>query len=117
MKIEELRRLEKAATPGPWEYRYDGDRHYLGVGPYCIVEEVFGTGIGSDPGYAAEREATERETNARLISAARNALPKLLAVASAANELIESTTYQSDLTVNVRAHARLSAALDALEAE
>lgn len=100
MKIEELRRLEKAATPVPWVYYSTG-----------FVDGPLGSGHICQ---TWNKDFLNAEANGDLIAAARNALPKLLDVARAAKELIEAN-YQSDLTINLRAHARLSAALDALE--
>ncbi|SRR5579885_2448370 len=53
-------------TPGPWEYRRDKetDRHYVGCGIYCIVNDAFATRETKNCGQV------EREANARLIAAA-----------------------------------------------
>jgi hypothetical protein len=76
-RIDELRRLEAAATPGPWyvndDYRgsqrreLDGDRSLMSRATTCTVNAW-------------------RLSDAALFAAARNALPLLLDVVEAAQE-------------------------------
>lgn len=98
MNIKELRRLERAATPGPWETTTWDGLLYVASVQQLQGSYVCELGIGSD---GAERDAA-------LIAAARNALPALLRVAEAARELAagpESTAWDE-----------LYAAIAALEA-
>lgn len=71
-------------TEGPWEYRHDEekDRHYVGYGVCCIVDDVFATKETKDRGQV------ERKANARLIAAA----PELLEVLKFARAYIKPLT-------------------------
>jgi hypothetical protein len=104
MKIDELERLHHAAQVEPWDNRgrspldlWAGDGRYIG--------------------------SVDTEDAARLIAAARNALPALLRVARAARELEEilatvaADADAADVLVMRRhaARAELRAALAALE--
>lgn len=53
-------------TKGPWEYRNFEDRQYVGIGPYAIVDAVYGTGSNEFD----SNSIGERTANARLIAAA-----------------------------------------------
>jgi len=68
MKLDELKRLDAEATPGPWR---DTDYGVERVGVYGEIVE--------DPRMG--------EPDRALIAAARNALPALLAVAEAAEAI------------------------------
>lgn len=71
-ELERLERLEKAATPGPWNTtRYSGGISFSGpLRLYSGTNEEFGE---PDP------IRFENEANIYLIAAARNALPELIA--------------------------------------
>jgi hypothetical protein len=74
--IDELERLEKAATPGPWAYFpdsiYAGEIHAV-IHPEGESLPVGTQHITSTPDY------DDRPDDMALIVAARNALPELLA--------------------------------------
>lgn len=106
MRIEELRRLEQAATPGPWsEFCESGDwwvaRKDAEGGP---LESV----CDSNTNIWADQDDIE------LMIAARNALPALLRVAEAAREVCND--YAPTEGPQTPAFALLRAALAALEA-
>lgn len=63
MTIDELEKLEKAATPGPW-----------------AEEEGDVMGPGDVNGYANWITSDAEQADAALIAAARNALPELLRI-------------------------------------
>jgi len=71
MRIEDLRALLEAATPGPWK----NTRHGCGV-------------IGHGKAYVVGHDRGEPE-DAALIAALRNAAPALLAVVDAAREIAD----------------------------
>jgi predicted nucleotidyltransferase len=124
--IDELERLERAATPGPWgEFAESGDwwveQRGDDGGPACNPN-------GSPTGFVCESNTDERGQWAKqedidLMIAARNALPALLRVARAARELEEilatvaADADAADVLVMRRhaARAELRAALAALE--
>lgn len=100
-KIAELRRLEAAATPGPWianaygrggVHVYDPERHAKkqpGEGPALWHDQVFD--------FANSRH------DEILTAAARNALPALLALAERAAELerlVRRAATESTVTVS-----------------
>ena len=85
-RIEELRRLEGAATPGPWSVGYDD-----GSGETSIVAREEEDRLGLDAtvvmGGSPEGDITYGAKNpidAAFIAAARNELPLLLDVVEAA---------------------------------
>ncbi len=83
MNLDELRRLHKAATPAPWAVATDRQGDYLVAHHEAAVCDLL------DSTLAARQDA-------RLIAAARNALPALLRVAEAARRLAagpESTAW------------------------
>ncbi len=69
--IDELARLEKAATPGPWKKRdtYPGDRAIQQACGDCLMVV--------DADYA---DLEMREEDATLICALRNALPEIIEI-------------------------------------
>ena len=79
LDLDALAALEKAATPGPWEF-YDR----CGKGPEATDSHI---------GYEVEgppqpmRGQFERGADAVFVAAARNALPRLLALARAGERL------------------------------
>jgi len=79
--IDRLKKLEAAATPGPWVGdRYDGTVKYAiqGPGDALVCQGCNGNSAGDNPyGF----QSTEDES---FVMAARNALPALIAVAEAA---------------------------------
>jgi hypothetical protein len=81
-EVAELTRLEKAATPGPWEVMPDGRARvnlvHVETGPECSA----GAGL---PVFSVPRK---KEGDAELIAAARNALPRLLAERRAFREAL-----------------------------
>jgi len=97
MKLDELKALDAAATPGPWHSASWG----VGDGG---VDVVFYPDIDS--------------ADAALIAAARNALPKLLAVAEAAKRVCaRMRDGEPGITDYDDAVDDLERSLDALEAQ
>jgi hypothetical protein len=103
--IDQLEKLEKAATPGPWT---------IGRGVVINGAEYGGLNIS--------RTATmgDKGDDLELIAAARNALPALLAVAKAAAVIAENTggsdvAYVDDNVVSDDELASLRAALAQLK--
>jgi hypothetical protein len=82
--LDELERLEKSATPGPWrECKEDPERGTLGTSVVRMYNEPdYVLGLAHDWGEGA----TARE-DAALIAAARNALPELIKIAKAVAKL------------------------------
>lgn len=78
--LDELERLEKAATPGPWMLDIDRSVDVDIVAGRVIVARAFGP---------EENPQANAEENAALIAAARNVLPTLIAVARAARDVEE----------------------------
>lgn len=91
--LSELERLEREATPGPWEsYRADGEGHVLVMAEAITSPGKFPSHMkwscdfeGWDPGWddeeptpAQREQAAEAQANANLLPAMRNALPSLL---------------------------------------
>lgn len=101
--LDELERMEKAATPGPW---YSNRTE---PAPYEIC-----SGNPRTPDLLAA-VVPEYGMNADLIVAARNALPALLAVARAAQALLGQVPSTIDDPELDEAREALEAALAALE--
>lgn len=72
MKLEAIRALIEAATPGPWAYRV------IAADFYTVNQD------DSHPGHVLADAVTP--SDAALIAASRTLLPKLLAVAEAASK-------------------------------
>ena len=91
MTLDELAALEKAATPGPWRLMPDGDGGFFSILLGPTSTHPFGE---MDVG-----------TDANLIAASRNMLPKLIAVARAAKTclLYNSIDYDGGLEDALRA--------------
>lgn len=86
--IEELERLEKLASKAPWSSS-PVDEHkdvvlYAGDGDWVANVGNWARLNDATPGVQLETIETEHQANADLIAAARNALPKLIALARAA---------------------------------
>ena len=95
MNVEQLRRLEQAATPGPWSSDTGGGEHGEQVQVTeskwdlaVIVEDV--------PPELRDSSLEQRIADARLIAAARNALPALLDIAEAADLLSGYARHEND---------------------
>jgi hypothetical protein len=96
---EELRRLEAAATPGPWRSMRDGNQYtntrFLPTAKLVGASRLEGVTRPWNPnkyvtfGFTPEEFETPRflDADADLIAAARNAMPALLASADRAEEL------------------------------
>lgn len=103
MKLEEIRALCSAATPGPWSpHTIEGDYGAHACGPY-----VSGESLGYD------EAAIQLEADAAFIAAVRTLLPLLLDVVEAAQRCAEPHIL---IVTAACAHADLKAALAALEA-
>ena len=93
-RIEALKRLEAAATPGEWTYS-DG----MGNGPHAFMYDVV---CPTEDGeyrvlLAFNHNFPDRiETDARFIAAARNALPDILAAYEAALVALEASHKERD---------------------
>ena len=103
MTVEQLRQLEQAATPGPWGD--DGPWFHSEHDPTHLVTtypERTAVAIMPPRHLASERDvasgADSRPADARLIAAARNALPALLDVAEAA-QAVESGDVEALLRI------------------
>lgn len=94
MKLEEIRALIEAATPGPWT-RY----------PEFIKAPTR---------YVAEKSAWARNDDFDFIAAARDLMPKLLAVAEALKDAIAEESVRDELASYICGHDALEA-LEALE--
>jgi phytoene dehydrogenase-like protein len=95
--LDELERLEKAATPGPWDHGgSDAVSHW-------IWERC---GITGDPDAPDTRIASASPADSAFITAIRNALPRLLSELRAL--LAVERAARED-------YLRMGAALDALE--
>jgi hypothetical protein len=69
--LDELEKLEKAATPGPWKWSLRHESH---------DREAFAKG----PSHLGDHNYQKARADAELVAAARNALPDLLKIARAA---------------------------------
>ena len=94
MSIDQLNKLEAAATPGPWraDVTQAGPCGQVMRSEYVVREVIEGEMIGYEALAARGPGGTMRKwrSDANLIAAARNALPALLAVAEAAAERAEA---------------------------
>lgn len=79
--LNELERLEKTATPGPWKVEQWVGRTVIGLPRARYPHTQYVCQVGG----AIDRVGGSKEANAALIAAARNALPALLRVARAAD--------------------------------
>lgn len=123
-RIEELKALEKAATPGKWHYEYSPE----GATWYVMACIQWPEGQKARAAICAVNDrcpVTEPQTerNTEIIAAARNALPALLEIAEAVHELEKDATVDGQfgeelmVIVNEPKWARLKAALEKLEAK
>jgi hypothetical protein len=102
MKLEEIRALIEAATPGPWKHDW-GNHDVEGARPERAEIVV----RGENGNYNADLE---------FIAASRILIPKLLAVAEAAKEATETERWL-DEEISTGLRKKLLYALAALEAE
>lgn len=101
--LDELERLDQAATPGPWAANR-GSHGVMVLSPLNII--VATCSWGTDEANTA---------NSALICAARNALPALLRVARAAQTLLDQVPSAIDDPELDEAREALETALAALE--
>ena len=79
--LDELERLRKAATPGPWAYEQHGDTNECGVGVILDDNNKQISGLNTDTTlFVADAIAPEvaSSTDAAYIVAACNAVPRLV---------------------------------------
>lgn len=79
--LDELERLRKAATPGPWAYEQHGDTSECGVGVILDDNNKQISGLNTDTTlFVADAIAPEvaSSTDAAYIVAACNAVPRLM---------------------------------------
>lgn len=76
---EELKRLDKAATPGPWQADLAKDHPFAAPSLVGIAGMFWGTHPPRDPDAEAAMIA-QVEANANLIALLRNAVPQMLAM-------------------------------------
>jgi hypothetical protein len=112
VNLDELEKLARAATPGPWTsdvwIETDGNG-WRATGPH---HEAEAHDHGSEPGSPDEQAA---QADARFIAACDpTTVLALLAVAKAAREIIEHLTAHG--ATEVRALVQLEKAIDALDA-
>lgn len=99
--LNELRRMEAEATPGPWRaIPYDGGGWQVDGPTYCTAD-------------CAESGRPQEE--AELIAAMRNALPHLLRIAEASREQFRSDTIPRALLE--QENAQLRAEVERLNSE
>jgi hypothetical protein len=110
--LERLKQLEAAATPGPWYYR-DSDETIRGR--LWFLEKEIDVCVFN--AWGAENIPRDQDwPNCVLTVEMRNALPKLLAVAQAAKDFINSDGDYFSWTEDERhCMSRLREALAALE--
>ncbi len=98
--LDELEKLEKAATPGPWDKisKMDG---YTAIGAKTLIARVFSEVF---------RDQATETANANLIAGLRNAAPQLLEIARAAEKV--SLDYFTNGLVSSMTIQELRAALD-----
>lgn len=90
--LDELERLSKAATPGPWAYEHHGDTNECGVGVILDNNNRQIAGENSDHTlFVAESIAPEVNSviNAAYIVAACNAVPRLVEMLNQEAYLLE----------------------------
>lgn len=89
-KLDELRKLEQAATKGPWKHSNEGERWGNSVwGPVPNAENLGSMCV------AKVGHGSFDVHNAKFITAARNSMPALLKVVEAAKDMaIELTPEQ-----------------------
>lgn len=108
MKLEDIKKLCDEATPGPW-VAVDGGIDFLLGGDERPVPLI------RDPMLIA------KNTNLQFIAMARTVLPKLLAVAEAANQITEryahADNHNGDKIVGWADFAELERCIAALEAD
>jgi hypothetical protein len=86
MKVTELERLERAATPGPWRTLIADDDNGV-MRPHIKGGRPEPMGMWVAAFYAYADTGDGGDDNAALVAAARNALPALLAAATALSPL------------------------------
>jgi hypothetical protein len=91
MDLDELERLERAATAGPWTHETGAPHHPAWIVSVTTDRDIVQVFDGSQ-GKVADSWGSERigdprchESNAAFIAALRNAAPSLLAIARAAH--------------------------------
>ena len=99
-RIEELRRLEGAATPGRWVSRKIED----------AKDDWWSIDAPGDP----PSLALVGPEDAAFIAAARNAMPLLLEVVEAAREIVDDGIEHEETACQCADHRRLRAALASL---
>lgn len=95
--LDELERLRKAATPGPWAYEQHGDTSECGVGVILDDNNKQISGLNTDTTlFVADAIAPEvaSSTDAAYIVAACNAVPMLVEMLRIAVCMIEARNAQ-----------------------
>lgn len=87
MNINDLQKLHEAATSAPWEWHSGRTLQHLAAPQSSRVGLLISAPSKKHP--RCPMDSDEDIANIAIIPAARNALPKLLAVASAAREMRE----------------------------
>ncbi|TXH10672.1 MAG: hypothetical protein E6R04_04885 [Spirochaetes bacterium] len=99
MKLDELKKIVEAATPGPYRVTQYPDQAWAVLDENFVVADM------------AKRSNGKEEATARLFAAARAYLPLLIAVAEAAKRTTCAIAGSSVASVELRE------AIEALEAE
>jgi hypothetical protein len=89
--IDRLRELDSAATPGPWKEYLRG---YVVADASPQDDATPDDEVGTY--FSAELYGPNIDADAALIPEARNALPKLLAIAEAARDVLENVSPDDD---------------------
>ena len=113
-RIEELKALEKAATAGPWIVGSGHDDHHYFDGIIVVLEPPrrgYKTILASNGNFPEQGHIDEA-----MVVAARNSLPALLEIASAAKEYVADSNARRDNYRRLAYCTELAAALAKLEA-
>lgn len=89
-KIDELRRLEQAATEGPWRHGFNDGTGKVGEnddGGWIVAMSDVAVVVGGHDSWGC-KSGFKNEADANLSAASRNALPALLEVAAKADAYV-----------------------------
>lgn len=103
MKLEEIRKLIEAATPGPWRYDHGNQEVETRIGRWNVCDiDMYRQGRDPEASHPGDRS-----DDGEFIAASRTLMPRLLAVAEAAAKLDlwgsrgEDSNYGAELTAAI----------------